>query len=276
MFSIIIIIIVLIIVALIWFKIKHLKIGCLTFITGGIKTGKSSFTVHLGLKYYKKELFKWRIKCALCRLFRKKQPEKPLLYSNIPLKVPYVPLTNEILLRQERLAYKSVTIMDEASLVANSTLIKNNNINNSLSMFCKLYGHETRGGKCFISTHCVNDTHYAIKRVVDKYLHVVHSIKLPFFVLLEVRECIYSDDGSSVNMYSSDIDDTTLWCFYPKSIWKKFDAYSFSASTDNLKVAKKVKKAKTTKDLKTKELYSFNNDYIEHYNKGVNYETKDC
>lgn len=255
---------------------KHLKIGCVTLCTGGIKTGKSSLCVHLGIKQYKKNLRKMKICNVIRRIFRKKQLELPLLYSNIPLSVPYVPLTLDILLRQKRLRYKSVTIINEMSLVANSTLIKNKDINNRLSLFAKLYGHETKGGHLFIDTQCVADMHFSFKRVLSNYLHITHNIKLPFFMLLKVREMIYSDDGGVVNTFDSDIEDSVLWLLVPKSVWRKFDAYTFSVGTDKLPVESKVLKSKKkVKDLKSYKLSSFNPDYIEYYEWGVNYETKD-
>lgn len=288
MIYLIILSIVIIILLLIYFKMKHLRIGCINFTTGGPKTGKSSLNVHLGIKDHKKQHFIWKIKCAFCRLFRKKQPEEPLLYSNIPLTVPYVELTEDILLRKKRQARKSTTIIDEASLIANSTLTQIEEVNIMLSLYMKLYGHATHGGKCFVDTHCVNDTHFAIKRVVDKHLHIISSVKLPFFMLLFVREMYYSDDGSVVNTANSDIHDNTYWLLYPKSVWKKFDAYSFSASTDKLPLENTLKigiynysknygkrKLKAiSKDLKTYKLSSFNKKYIAYYEEGVNYEAK--
>lgn len=276
MIYLILFIIAIILILLIYFSMKHLKIGCVTFVTGGIKTGKSSLCVHLAIKQYKKNLLKVKIGNVFRRIFRKKQRELPLLYSNIPLNVPYVPVTQEILLRQQRLRYKSVTLLNEASLIANSMLIKDKDVNNELSLFFKLYGHETHSGHIFIDSQCVADTHYSIKRVLNNYLNIIHAIKLPFFVLLRVREMLYTDDGNAINTITSDIDDSTLWLLYPKSVWKRFDAHTFSASTDKLPIAKCVvkKHLKKYKDLKTYKLSSFNKDYINYYEEGVNYETK--
>ena len=65
------------------------------------------------------------------------QPE-PLLYSNIPLSCPYVPLTKELLLRKKRFVYGSTVLISEASLVADSQLIKDKVINERLLKFFKL------------------------------------------------------------------------------------------------------------------------------------------
>lgn len=254
---------------------KHLKIGCVTLVTGGVKTGKSSLCVHRAIKQYKKNLLKVKVSNLIRRVFRKKQLEIPLLYSNIPLSVPYVPLTDELLLRESRFRYRSVTLINEMSLVANSTLIKDKDINNKLSLFAKLYGHETKGGHLFIDTQCVSDMHFSFKRILSNYLHITHKITLPFFLLLNVREMLYSDDGGVVNTYQSDIEKDSLWLLVPKSVWKKFDAYTFSASTDKLPVESNIVKARgKNKDLKSYKLTSFNRDYIDYYNRGVNYETK--
>lgn len=46
------------------------------------------------------------------------------------------------------------------------------------------------------------------------------------------------------------------WIIIPKSIWKKFDAYTYSILTDNLEINRKIIQPKQIETLKTKEILS--------------------
>ena len=94
-------------------KRKQIRLGDVSCVTGGVKTGKSIVTLTLARRKYKSNLRKWKLKKILCKIFRKEIPEKPLFYSNIRLGWEYVPMTREIFLREKRLAYKSVAFVDE-------------------------------------------------------------------------------------------------------------------------------------------------------------------
>lgn len=240
------------------------KLGSMTLVSGGIKTGKSTLSVYLALRKIRHNRFIWRIKCVFFKIFKflrikkfknKPLPEEPLLYSNIPLKVRYVPLTNELLNREHRFNYKSVVYVCESSLIADSQMIKNPVLNEQLLLFNKLFAHETRGGSIFYDTQSISDSHYSIKRALSSYLYVHHTIKwCPFFLLMWVREFKYSEDNSVVNTVDSDIEDGLKLIIVPKRIWKKFDCYAFSSFTDNLPVEKDEHIAV---DLKVRDLVSF-------------------
>ena len=147
-----------------WFKfIKHLVVGCICLITGGVKTGKSTLAVWLSIHEYHKAHFQWRVSCFFAKLFKKVLPEEPLFYSNVPIKVKnYTPLQLEHLLRKKRFNYKSIVYLQEASLLCDSQLIKDKVLNNQLMLFFKLFGHETHGGKLIIDTQSICDTHYSL------------------------------------------------------------------------------------------------------------------
>ncbi len=249
--------IILIVVAVIIFiivikKRKVPKLGEVCCITGGVKTGKSTLTLYLARRKYKSNLFKWKIRKLIAKIRKREEPEKPLFYSNIPLGYEYVPLTKEIFLREERMAYKSVVFCDEASLIADSQDWRDTDINEQLKLFNKLFGHETQGGSLFYDTHVMRDVHYAIKRCMNSYLWIHHAIKwIPFFYFCQVREMFFSEEGEAVNLIKDDAEDKLKWICVPKSTWKKFDCYCYSVLTDHLTVANKVTTAKDKKELKT-------------------------
>lgn len=241
----ILLIILFIIFLVVYLRVRKVpKCGSLVLINGGVKTGKSSFCLYLAYRKYRRNLFVWRIKCVFIRILKflriKKYremplPERPLFYSNIPLKFPYVPLTNDMLTRKVRFAYKSVIFCDEASLIADSMSFGNPLTDEQLLLFVKLIGHETHGGSLFINTQSIADLHHAFKKCVDTYYYIHHINKfVPFFVLLWVREAKFSYDGSSINTYNGDVEESLKLVFMPKKIWKKFSQYAFSTFTDNL------------------------------------------
>lgn len=236
--------IVLIILFIIFMRLRKVpKCGSLTLITGGVKSGKSTLAVHLTIRHYKKVLLKWKIYRIIRKVLRfLPEREKPLLYSNVPLAgIDYVELTEDLLLREKRFAYRSVIYCQEASLVADSQQWRDMDVNERLLHFNKLIGHETRGGMIIYDTQSIQDCHYAIKRSVSSYIWIHHNIKIPFFVLVYVREMFYSEDGSGINVFNEDVEETLLRIIIPKSIWKRFDAYCYSKLTDHLPAETKTK-----------------------------------
>lgn len=235
-------------------KRKQLHTGVFTMVTGGVKCGKSTVSLYLAIKDYKKRVLKWKIKSFIYKPF-KKTFEKPLLYSNIPLSVPYVPLTRDLLLRKKRFVYGSVIFVDECSLVADSQSFRNIDMNEMLLLFNKLIGHETKGGAIYYNTQCIQDVHYAIKRCTSTYYYVYRLVKIPFFCIAYIREDRYSEDGTVITAYNEDVEESLHKVIIPKSVWKKFDCYCFSELTDDLI---KVEETVSTKHLKTSDIVSFN------------------
>ena len=222
------------------------KLGSLCLVTGGVKSGKSTLSVYLAIRSWKRERFRWNVLNLFRRVFKFiPQTEEPLLYSNVPLAgVPYVELTEDLLLRRKRFNYRSTIYIQEASLVADSMMFRDQDINDRLLYFNKLIGHETRGGRIIYDTQSIQDCHFAIKRSLSSYLWIHHNVKVPFFVLIYVRELFYSEDSSSVNTFVEDVEKTLLLTIVPKSVWKKFDAFCYSKLTDDLPVVSSKKKIK--------------------------------
>lgn len=197
------------------------------------------------------------------RKFFRKNDEKPLFYSNIPVKFDYVPITNDILTRKVRIPYGSVCYIGEFSLVADNMFYKTGSIlqNESLMLFMKLFGHETGGsGKLFIDTQAVGDLPINVRRCLSRYLYIERCIKwIPFILVFKVRELIFSEDNSSINTFSSDLEDNCKTLIISKRIWKKFDYCCYSIFTDHLDVENNVIKKEDVKSLKSYKIPSFKN-----------------
>lgn len=273
----ILIIAIIIITLILYFKViknhKTIKSNSILVITGANKTGKSFMGIHETYKAYKKALFKWRIKNIISKyILQKGEIEKPLLYSNIPIKCKYpcYKLTKDHLERKTRLNYNSVVYIGEYSLVANSRLgqaygIKNNVnydlLNEQILFFTKLYGHETHGGgKMIIDSQVIADCHYNLKRSTSQYLYIHHNIDIPFFKILWCKELTYSDDNTSINANTEDIESGLKWLIIPKNkYYKMYDYCCYSILTDNLKTNNIKYIIENKQDMKANDIISFNN-----------------
>ncbi len=257
-------------------RFKVPKLNSLVMVTGGVKCGKSTLSVHMAISTYKHNLRSAKFKNIFRRLFGKKCIELPLLYSNVPLAINYVPVTRDMLLRKERFVYGSVVYIQEASLLADSQLIKDKELNNDLLLFFKLFGHESKGGTCILDTQCISDVHYSLKRSLSEYFYVHHLVKwLPFFLVAYVVEDRYSDDGTIITTETKDTEENLKRILIPKRCWKYFDCYSYSCLTDNLPVSDKViNNNLQTKDLKAYNIVSFRDVFNVKVEKGVKNEKK--
>lgn len=249
------------VIFLLWFfifKCKRLKPNDLYMIDGGVKTGKSLITVMLSVKAYRKALIGYYLKNLLIKfinLFRKNKKklcEKPMLYSNMPLyRVKYNYLTFDVIFGKVRIPHKSVVLIDEATLLADSMLgmvtsgfatrkkyhgYTFEEINENLTLFLKTFGHMTHGGKCFYNSQSVIDLHFAFKRNTSVYCYVTRTRKFPFFCLSEVREVVHDESNDIVNVVSRDVEYDNRPLFVSKRYYRYYDRYYLDVLTKNLPV----------------------------------------
>lgn len=237
---------------------KTLKCSNLALVSGAVKSGKSTIGCYLALKHYKRTLFNWRLTCFIRKIFKKELPEKPLLYSNVPLGCEYSPITKEILNREQRVRFKSVAFIDEASLIASNDDFANKTLAERLEFFNKLWGHESHGGYLFYNSQAIGDLSVEVRRCSSQVFFVHHIVKwIPFIIIAYVRELVYSEDGLVVNNSDEDIEESLKKVILSKKVFKMFDRYAFSWFTDDLPVADKVIDGSKLPDLKVREIVDF-------------------
>lgn len=231
-------------------------------VTGGVKSGKSTFSYALAESIYRRNLRAYKVRKFFRKLinqFRRnklEEEEKPLFYSTIPINREHVLLDLPMLKRDVRFAFKSVIWVDEASLLADSQSYKDLDLNDRLLLFNKLIAHETHGGTIVYNTQSIGDLHYSVKRCLAETFYVHHTAKwLPFFLVVTVREERYSEDGLAVNTYGEDVEESLKRVIIRKSVWKKFDCYAYSSMTDSLPPATDINKIDS---LKATKIVSFN------------------
>lgn len=241
-------------------KFKFPKVGAIAVFTGGVKTGKSAVSLACARSTYRRVVRRWKIRRFFGKLFnlRCKNDEKPCFYSSIPLAVDHTPLTRDVLLMKMRIVPKSVVFIDEVSLIADSMLFKDKEINEQLLKFFKLFGHISHGGLCVFNSHCLTDLHFALKRTTSQYFYIHHTVKLPFLSFTKMREERYSEDNTTLNNYADDVENTLKTCIFRSRVFKEYDCYTYSLLTDNLPYSNNVVKGVSLPDLKAKEVPSFN------------------
>lgn len=231
-FAIAIVILYIVIVA--WKTHKEPRIPDVGLITGGVKCGKTSASLYLAHRTWKRNHRRWAFKAYFCSKLGKPYPEEPLFYSTIPVTFPHVLVTHDLILRRTRPAFKSVCFIDEASLLADSFDFKDANVNEQIKLFNKLWGHMTHGGSLIYNTQNESDLHYNIKRSLGSYIWIHRTIKwIPFVLVFKCREMIYSEGNNAINVFNEDVEDSLKWIICTKRIWKRFDCYCFSHYTDD-------------------------------------------
>lgn len=254
------IIIILFAALVIYLAAKYLKIpkiGAVTMVNGAVKSGKTMFSVYLAVLKYHGAIIKYHIKRIIAKVFKKPAPEKPLLYSNIPLKVKgYTPITRKHLRREVRFPYGSVIYLCESSLVADSMSYKDDLLNEELLLFNKLVAHMTKGGYLIYDTQSIDDNHFAVRRCLSNYLYIHSCIKwIPFICVLRVREMLYMGGADGVtNTVQTDLEDDLRFVIVPKYIWKRYDRYCYSVFTDDCPVVSAEQKPTS---LKANKIISF-------------------
>lgn len=240
---------------------KKIHVGSLNMITGGLKTGKTEFAVFQCWIAYKKAIRQWKAACRKAQRRFEPLPEKPLLYSNMPLKMEYAPLTEDLITRKARFAYGSVIYFNEVSLIASSQDWQDNDLNDTYTQFWKLLAHELKApsGCAWCDTQAgLTDVHYSLKRSLSTQYHIIRNIKLPFFDLLIMREQQVVDGDHTVAMDTQiDPQDTVAeggkknyWYLVPHFVWNLYDRYAYSSLTDDLPVNKDTVCPETADDLK--------------------------
>ena len=267
------IIIAAILIFIIWFfffrKQKSLDYGCLLYITGALKTGKTFLSMSVIDLEYKKVISKWKksnFKRKIISILKHCDYvpiEKPLIYSNMPINIPYVPLTNDLLLRKERFVKGSIVYLNEASFVASQMDTKDDLVNFQLNSFCKLFGHEVGSselgydGLLILDTQNIKDTHYAFKNVCTSFYFIHHKKSfLHFWIKLYLKEYSYVDNVS--NNTDTDLVDDFKIVIRSKKYFKYYDRYAYSSFTDNLSVNDHIVYPLFPNDLKMKQIVSFN------------------
>lgn len=256
---------ILFIVFLIWLWIKKYRpvIDNVSVFTGAPGTGKSKFMVDVALQKYRSNLLKVKLNNIFIKffnLFRKKSKkkdllERPLLFSNIPIRISRKEfsrvLTQDIVLLQKRLPYRSVVVIDELSELANNQDWKNVFARYNLTEFVRFMRQYTLGGYLFMADQSSDDILVQLRRRVGKVYNMMSFRKIPLLNIgiSNVRHISISEDIKVIEEgHAESLKHNTSWIplfFYRKT----YDTYAFSERVKYMEkeTSKEFKKFKTNK-----------------------------
>lgn len=252
-------------------RFKFPKVSALAVFTGDVKVGKSGVSLSCAMSKFRSVHKRWHIRCFFLKLFGKKRlPEEPLFYSNIPLAgVKYHDLTLDHVLRKCRFNFGSVLFVDEASLLADCYLSKSDaDLSVELLKFFKLFGHETHSGYCIFNSQSMSDLHISLRKCTSQYfyIHSTHSLWLCPVSWCCIREERFCEDGTSVNVYDKDVEDSLKTVLFRKRTFKMYDSFAYSSLTDSLPLKNIVHYNKIGSNLKAENITSFRREFAEMYN----------
>lgn len=220
------------------YTVKYDNIVCFT---GAIGSGKSLNSTETAVRLLKKQRFSvwWN------NLFHPRHRlEKPILYSNIPLRINRkemaLVLTEEHLLLQKRIVPRSVVFLDEVDQFANQNEWKNPNLSRisgevggNFDEFVRLFRHYTRGGYLVMNTQSTDNIVTTIRRRMGCFVNLMynHSWGIPILrpkllYVNKARNIMVSEDVKTIVQGNAEDEYRTIIGFYP---WKpRYDTYCYS------------------------------------------------
>ncbi|MBR2019812.1 MAG: hypothetical protein IKA05_05375 [Clostridia bacterium] len=212
-----VLIVVAILLIVVWFKSYHLDIyRSITAYTGGVGSGKTFLSVRQCVKCYKKALKTYRNQAFWAKILRREVPEKPLLFSNIPIiykkQFTSAKLTPEIVLLQCRIPEGSVVLIDEVSGFLNQfEYAKNENVR-LFDEFCRFF-RQYVGGNMVINDQCSANVVLQIRR----RLNTIYNLNKHRFFLgvtsVKVREINISDEIIAIDEKDTNEPYSRFVCF---------------------------------------------------------------
>lgn len=176
--------------------------------------------------------------------------------------VKYVPLTKDLLTRRNvRFSYKSVVLLDEFSLIADQNMYgkKFEVLCELMNEFFKLFRHQTKGGYLIINSQSTSDLNYSLKSVLSDYIYIHHKSSrfVPFICTMQVQECRFSRDNSSLQVNIEDVEENLKTLVMLKKWFKYYDTYCHSIFTDHLPVLSETLVNDKKTSLKTDKIISY-------------------
>lgn len=210
----------------------------ITAYTGGLGSGKTFLSVRDALKCYAKLNRKYRIYCFL---HPRKNVNKPVLYSNIPLRIKgklySTMLTKEHLLLQESLVRPCVVLLDEIGAFANQFDFKNDNVINTFDEFVRFFRHYTYSpyseSYMIVNDQCSENINLVVRRRLNKVHNLSNMLHIGPMVFYYERMINISEEIKTIDDENDTQDSMSLrflLCFNKKH----YDSHCYSGRYDSL------------------------------------------
>ena len=212
-----------------------LCVDTLCIFTGGNGSGKSFFSVHQSIV----ELRKLRLKVFLYNINplriikRKPRKNKPILISNIPIRISFremsTPLDFNPFVLQERLPEKCVVFIDEINLFLSQMDYKVTS-EELLNEAITLIRHQTKGGKMIANTQNINKCHWVFRYCANRSYNLCEFKKpvlgLPILAWVKCRNISIGEDIKTVENENVEDGRRNLFAFFP--LFRRYDTYVYS------------------------------------------------
>jgi hypothetical protein len=232
------ILLVITIVFIIWvYKTFYfIKVDNTLMFTGAPGTGKTNEMVNQSLKLLKHVRRAVKRKNRKIRVYNLTHKDKldlierPLMYSNIPIRISKkewsVVLKLEHLTLTERISYKAVTVITEIGKLINRYEHKNPNIADNIDEFVSLYRQFTQGGYFLCDDQSSDNAEVDIRRRLGTIINMLHFNKFWRIYWVKMRNITISEDIKTIEEDSAeDSHKNKLGIFWGKP---KYDTYAFS------------------------------------------------
>lgn len=221
--------IILIVLAILLFRrLYRLRFDTVIAFTGGLGSGKTFLSVKYAIKLLSKQ--RWRVWWHNL-LHPHNRWEKPLLYSNIPVKISKIEnavmLESDHLLLVRRIVPRSVVLIDEVGSFASQFDFNIPNVLDNFNEFVRLFRHYTLGGYLIVNDQCSENIVLQIRRRINTvfnlmrfrtWLGIVHSCY--------VRNISVSEEIKTIEEQDTEDNATLLLGFMP--LFRRYDTYCYS------------------------------------------------
>lgn len=199
--------------------------------TGGLGSGKSVFSTAKASFLYGRCLATWRWRKFKAKIKRQPVPERPRLYSNIPLqyrKGKYAhQLTEDILLGHVRIPPLSVCHIDEVATWLSQMAIRNPNLSDA-EIFASLYRHFTLGGYLVMNTQSSNKINFVYRYCANSCYNLMYFRHFWKIYWVRVRNINISDDVKQIDENTvTEKDMRRTFGMFPLR-YRRYDTYAFS------------------------------------------------
>ena len=219
--------IILVVVCVIAWKSYIRKYDTVVAYTGGLGSGKSMLSTETAIKLLRRN--RRKVARHNFRHPRHKKP-KPLLYSNIPIRVSKKEwsqlLTADHLLLRDRIREKSVVYIDEVGSFANQFQFKDTNIQ-TFDEFVRFFRHYTKGGYLVVNDQCSENIVLQIRRRINTVFNLMHfRAWFGLFYTVRCRNMSVSEEIKTIEEQNTE-DNTKLVFGFLQPKWR-YDTWCYS------------------------------------------------
>lgn len=222
------VVITLVLLFLAWKYLYRLRFDTVIAFTGGLGSGKTFLSVKYAVKLLRKQ--RWRV--AWHNFWhRKDKREKPMLYSNIPVKISKkenaVMLESDHLLLVRRIVPRSVVLIDEVGSFASQFDFGIPNVLDNFNEFVRLFRHYTLGGYLIVNDQCSENIVLQIRRRINTVFNLMRF--RTWFGLVHscyVRNISVSEEIKTIEEQDTEDNATLLLGLMP--LYRRYDTYCYS------------------------------------------------